>query len=308
MLAMWDVLGFGALAVDDLVYLAAHPSPNSKSPILDERRDGGGLAGTALAAAARLGARAAYGGVLGDDELSQAALDALQRDGVDCSSIKRQPGARPIHSVILVDQSSGDRVVLHNSAGVVPPRIEDFAAVVPQCRVLFVDSTIVAFANAAIPIAQRNGIPVVADLERLPTPEALAMGSRVDHLIVGSVYAERATGRSDPQDMVRSLWSAEHTACVVTVGEVGCFYMTRQTGDRVLHYPAFAVQAVDTTGCGDVFHGAYAATIACGQTIERALAVASATAALKATKPGGRAGIPSWTAVERLLATSPQKH
>lgn len=300
---MWDVLGFGAVAVDDLVYLANHPQPNSKAPILDERRDGGGLAGTALVAAARLGARAAYGGVLGDDERSLYTIAALERDGVDCSTIRRQAGAGPIHSVVLVDTSTGDRVVLHNSAAVVAPRIADFQDVIPRCRVLFVDSTIIPFANDAIPIARGDGIPVVADLERTPTQDALAMGSHVDHLIVGSAYAERATGLGDVPAQVRALRSARHTATVVTAGEHGSWYMTAGSDD-VYHVPAFPVTAVDTTGCGDVFHGAYAASIARGHSIAVALLVASAAAGIKATRRGGRAGIPTLAEVERLIASS----
>lgn len=300
---MWDVLGFGAVAVDDLVYLANHPQPNSKAPILDERRDGGGLAGTALVAAARLGASAAYGGVLGHDERSLSAIDALQREGVDCSAVRRQTGAGPIHSFVLVDRSTGDRVVLHNSAAVIPPQIADFAEVIPLCRVLFVDSTIIPFANDAIPIARRHGIPVLADLERTPTAAALAMGSQVDHLIVGSAYAERATGEPNPAQQVRALRSSRHTLTGVTGGELGCWYMARATGDAVHHVPAIRIQAVDTTGCGDVFHGAYAAGLARGETIERSLLIATATAGIKATRPGGRAGIPAWADVQQLLST-----
>ncbi len=301
---MWDVLGFGAVAVDDLVYLASYPPPNSKAPILEERRDGGGLAGTALVAAAKLGARAAYGGVLGDDERSLYTIDALQQAGVDCSILQRRPGAGPIHSVVLVDRSTGDRVVLHNSAAVVSPCIKDFASAIPRCRVLFVDSTVIAFANDALPIARRHGIPVVADLERTPTPEALAMGARVDHLIVGSAYAERATGLRGVAEQVRALHSPHHSATVVTDGENGCWFMIRERGNVVYHMAAFAVSPVDTTGCGDVFHGAYAARLAAGDSIERALLIATATAGIKATRPGGRAGIPTMAEVDQLLATS----
>jgi sulfofructose kinase len=109
------------------------------------------------------------------------------------------------------------------------------------------------------------------------------------------------TGESDPAAMVRALYSSCHTACVVTVGDRGCWYISRRLGDEVHHTPAYRVKVVDTTGCGDVFHGAYAAGIAQGADVGRAILMAAAAAALKATQPGGRRGIPHRAALERFL-------
>ncbi len=301
MTAKWDLLGFGAVAVDDLLYLDAYPAAGSKAQVREERREGGGLAGTALVAAARLGARAAYAGVLGDDELSHFSLVELERAGVDCSAVLRRPGARPHHSVIVVDRSTGGRTVLSSRVGVVPPPAEMAAAdLIAACRVLFVDHTVAAFALTVVPLAQRLGIPVVADLERV-TPEVLALVELVDHLVVGMGFARQVTGQEAPEAMVRALFSPGRAACVVTAGEQGCWYADRQTGGEVRHQPAHRVEAVDTTGCGDVFHGAYAAMIARGEPVARAVAVATVAAGLKATQPGGRRGIPDWATVERYL-------
>ena len=112
MTKLWDVLGFGAVAVDDLLYLDDYPLPDTKVPIQSQRREGGGLAGTALVAAARLGARAAYCGVLGDDELSRFSIEELEREGVDCTPVVLQAQARPIHSVVIVSQATGERTLL----------------------------------------------------------------------------------------------------------------------------------------------------------------------------------------------------
>ena len=113
----WDVLGVGAVAVDDLVYLDGYPAPDTKMLVQEEPREGGGLAATAMVAAARLGARAAYAGVLGDDDLSRFSIAELERSGVDCSLVQRRPGARPIHSTVLVDRLTGQRTILHSRAG-----------------------------------------------------------------------------------------------------------------------------------------------------------------------------------------------
>ncbi len=264
MTAKWDVLGFGAVAVDDLLYLDAYPAAGSKAQVREERREGGGLAGTALVAAARLGARAAYAGVLGDDELSRFTLAELKRAGVDCSAVLRRPDARPRHSVILVDRANGCRTVLSSRTGVIPPPAEMASVdLLGACRVLFVDHTVAAFALTAVPLAQRLGIPVVADLERV-TPEVLALVELVDHLVVGVGFARQVTGQGAPEEMVRALLIPGRMACVVTAGEQGCWYADRQTGSEVHYQPAHRVEIVDTTGCGDVFHGTYAAMIAAG--------------------------------------------
>jgi sulfofructose kinase len=297
----WDVLGFGVVAVDDLVYVEHYLAADSKAPVLEERRDGGGLAGTALVAAARLGATTAWAGNLGDDELSLFTLREFEREGVDCSLVRRVPGARPVHSTVVVDRSNGQRTIMYYNAGVVPPRLEDFAAAVPRCRVLFIDSTVPAFALDVTELAHRCGVPVVVDMERIADERTIRLAHEVDHLIVGVAMGERLTGKSDPAAMVQALRSPQQAACVVTVGPDGCWYATRESGGTILHRPAYRVQAVDTTGCGDVFHGAYAAGIARGDSVEQAIKVATATAGLKATRPGGRSGIPNRLTVEQFM-------
>ncbi|MBU6400584.1 MAG: hypothetical protein KGS61_09715 [Verrucomicrobia bacterium] len=97
--------------------------------------------------------------------------------------------------------------------------------------------------------------------------------------------------------------ASEHTGravVIVTCGERGC-YSADASGPRARRWPAFKIRAVDTTGCGDVFHGAYAAALAEGADLADRIRLASAAAALKATRPGGQAGIPTRTVVERLL-------
>lgn len=108
----WDVLGLGAAAVDDLLYVDQYPVPDSKVPVQAKERHGGGLAGTALVAAARLGAAVAYCGVLGDDDLSQYALEEFKREGIDCTPVMNDPSARPIHSIVIVDRTTGSRSML----------------------------------------------------------------------------------------------------------------------------------------------------------------------------------------------------
>jgi sulfofructose kinase len=297
----WDVLGIGAVSVDDLVYVGHHPLPDSKMEIHRIERQGGGLVGTALVAAARLGARAAYWGVLDDeDELGRFTIHELERERVDCTLVVRRRGARPFYSIVIIDRSTGQRSILFTGDGVceVPP--EAMAAEhVAACRVLLVDHTIGEAGLAAVSTARRYGIPVVADIEPNSNPRLPELLERVDHLIVGTEFGRQFTGEAEPEAMVRAL-AGRRACCAVTAGRDGAWYAL--AGGPVRHLSAFAVRAVDTTGCGDVFHGAYAASIARAEAPERALLVATAAAGLKAMQRGGRAGIPHREAVEHFLA------
>ncbi len=302
MIPRWDVLGLGAIAVDDLVYVDGYPEPDTKSRIIDRRREGGGLVGTALVTVTRLGGSAACLGVLGDDELSHYTIAEFERDGVDCSRMVFREGARPIHSVIIVDRRTGQRTLLYDLDGVIQP---DCADVIPPdvgaCRVLLVDSTMPVVARHAIELAHQAGIPVVADLEDADAAGVLELIPVIDHLIVGQSFGAQVTGERLPAEIVRALWRQGHTACVVTAGAEGCWYIAGASRGRVVHHPAPSVVAVDTNGCGDVFHGAYAASLARGADVTHAIAVATVAASIKATSPGGRRGIPDRATVERHL-------
>src|SRR5436190_23723632 len=103
---MLDVLGLGCVAVDDLLYVSAYPPADAKVQVRRRERQCGGLTGTALVAAARLGSRCAYAGILGDDDDSRFVKDTFRREGIDLSYVVLDPVARPIRSVIGVDESS----------------------------------------------------------------------------------------------------------------------------------------------------------------------------------------------------------
>jgi len=296
----WDVLGFGAVTVDDLIYVDQYPQPETKLPVQGQRREGGGLTGTALVAAARLGARAAYCGVLGGDDLSRFTLQEFEREGVDCSPILHRAEARPIHSIVIVDRSTAQRSILYSAGNFIEPLPEEIKDnLIAGCRVLFVDHTVIRAGLRAIELAHAHGIPVIGDVESETKPQVLDLMHQIDHLIVSVRFAARVTGEHAPDSMVRALSRPDRACCVVTAGERGCWYS--EHGGDVRHLPALNVQAVDTTGCGDVFHGAYAACLAQGESVPATLQVATVAAGIKATRPGGRSGIPDRAMIDRVL-------
>jgi sulfofructose kinase len=297
----WDLLGCGAVAVDDLLYVDRFPEPDSKVPVRSEQRQGGGLTATALVAASRLGASTAFLAVLDDDELSRFSVQELEREGVDCSPIVYRDGARPFHSRIIVDLATGGRTIIYSAVGVTYPQPGDFSEeMIRSCRVLFLDQHGAPVGPHVIEAARAYGVPVVCDIERIIDRTTETLLERADHLIIGVALGRQVAPRDDPAEIVAALTRPERACCAVTAGAQGCWYS--EGGGPVRHFPAFEVRTVDTTGCGDVFHGAYAASIARGEGVDRAIQVATAAAGLKATQPGGRAGIPDRVTVERFLA------
>ena len=296
-----DVLGLGCLAVDELLLLPRWPEPDTKVRLAGRDKQGGGLTGNALVAVARYGARASYAGPLGDDPDSRFLRELFAREGVDLSHAANLPGARPIRSTILIDQERHTRTILFDLAGTVgaladwPPE-----EMIARSRVLFVDHYGIEGMIRAAQIARTRGIPVVADLERDEWPGFHDLLSLVDHLILTRAFATKLTGKSDPAEAVNALWGPGREVVVVTCGEDGCWWRDRLSPSPS-RFPAFVVPVTDTTGCGDAFHGIYAATLARGEPLQTRLLHASAGAALKAMHPGAQRGLPNKESILRFI-------
>lgn len=297
-----DVLGLGAVAVDDLLFLEEFPAPDSKHQILGTERHAGGLAGTALVAASRLGRACAYAGTLGSDELSRFIIDGFEAEGVSVRHLVHRDGAPPFHSTILVDTRTKTRTILFNAAGVIGPSpTEPSEEVIRSAGVLLVDHVGLEGMVRAARIARRAGIPVVADLERQDGALFDDLLAATDHLILPYEFACSISGAKDGPSAVRALWAGDRAAVVVTRGAEGSWYLTSEEPGQVFHQPAFRVEVVDTNGCGDVFHGAYAAGLSEGMNAAERVRFAAGVAACKATRAGGQKGIPTRAEAVKFL-------
>jgi ribokinase len=297
-----DILGLGCVAVDDLLYVEAYPPPDAKVPVRRRERQCGGLTATALVAASRLGTRCGYAGILGDEELSRFVIERFHEEKVDVTYLRRRPGVRPIHSFIIVDESQKTRTIIYDLEGVccAQPGWPD-ETVLRTLRVLYVDHYGIEGMTWAARIAREAGIPVVADFENDSGPGFAGLLELVDHLIVSREFAEKLTGVVHAPTAMTRLWRKGSHTVVVTCGADGCWFVSDETGSEPVHQPAFPVPVVDTTGCGDVFHGAYAAALARESPLLERIRFATAVAAIKATKHGGQAGIPDRRTVEAFL-------
>jgi sulfofructose kinase len=296
-----DILGLGGVAVDDLVFVDGFPPPDAKTVVARRERHCGGLTATALVAAARLGAACRYAGVLGTDGLSDFAIEVMAREGIDLGHLRREATAKPLYSTIIIDPGRHTRNVFVDLSDVVgaapdwpPPEV------IQACRVLFVDSIGPAGMLRAARLARAAGIPVVGDIEDTG-PQPTQLIAEVDHLILSWEFARQFTSAETPELAARALWNERRQVVVITDGEQGCWTLAAEALEQVTHQPAFRVAVVDTTGCGDVFHGAYAAGLVRGLAVGERVRLAAAAAALKATRPGGQAGAPTRAEVEQFL-------
>ena len=294
-----DILGLGSVAVDDLVYVESYPPPDVKVRVMERERQCGGLTGTALVAAARLGCRCSYAGVTGTDEESEFALASLAREGIRVDLASRRSEARVFHSTIIVD-GAGRRTLLCDGRNV-QGAADDWPNedVVRSCRVLFVDHVGMAGMVRAARLAGAAGIPIVADIERAESEHFGELMALADHLIVPEKFARDVTGRKHPGDAAAALCRKDSQVAVVTCGERGAWHVG--PGYLPSHQEAYRVKVVDTTGCGDVFHGAYAAGLVMGLDAPSRVRLASAAAALKATRRGGQTGCPTLAEVQSLV-------
>lgn len=295
-----DIVGLGVIAVDDMLYVDTYPPPNVKMPVRKRLRQGGGTMSCALATAARLGSSCRALGRLGRNELSRFVYDRLGGLGVDLSLLQHDPAAEPVYCVIVVAADTGLRSIYTDymhTRGLRPEELrpEWFAG----AKVLLVDHYNPPTILAGAKLARQLGLQVVSDIERA-VPELPEIRRYIDHLVCSADFALPYTGKSTPAEACEALAaSGEHRTVVVTAGEDGCYW--RASGGDLQHQTAHRVRAVDTTGCGDVFHGVFCHGLALGWPVEKIIAWANAGAAIKAGRVGGWMAVPTRDEIERML-------
>lgn len=297
---MRDILGLGCATLDELLFVDEYPAPDHKVPVSRRVVQGGGLTATALVAASRLGANCAYAGTLGHDGTSRRVELVLQAEGIDTSLVARCEDAGAIRSLIIVDTTRHTRNIFFERPSQVGAALDSPSeAQIRASRVLFVDHYGGAGNVRAIRLARQNGVSVVADFERKDVPEWDSFWPLVDHLVLSKKFAAHMSGESDLARIARALWNAQRSIVIVTDGENGGLAFD---GRDFTPFSSPRVEVRDTTGCGDVFHGVYAATLAWGFDLPTRLKWAATAAALSARFEGAQAGAPSKSELEKALA------
>ncbi len=268
--------------------LARFPGANEKVPLAAFSKQAGGNTGTALAAAARLGARTAYLGKLGRDEYSLFLLDQFEKAGVDFKHILWSDFAQPHVSFIQVEQGTGERRISRYWQPFELQSAELNRKAIEGSRVLFLDHYHTAAGLAAASWSKAHNGKVVVDAERMTSglPEVLRLA---DYIIASEAFALTQTNASNMKEAAQILQERYDGVVVVTAGKAGAHC---QTATEYFFQEAFAVTVLDTTGAGDVFHGAFMTGLLASWPVQKAVEFAAAAAALKCRALGGQAGIP----------------
>lgn len=302
-MSFWcDVLGIGAVAWDEMLFVEAYPPPDTKIRIQRRVMACGGLTGNALRAAARFGVRSAYAGRLGTDGASMAVREAFAAEGINThhAVIARQHGV--VRSTIVVATETGTRNVFSDSpGGTGADDAQPEEGILRGTKVLLVDHHGIKGSLRAASIVRAAGGGVVGDFERDDAPKFGELLALVNHLILPRTFACRVTGTANAASAAAALWTPQREVVVVTCGSDGA-WACRLSDLAPRFLPSFPVRACDTTGCGDVFHGVYAAALASGLDLETRLRFAAAAAALKAERRSGLDPHPTRADIERFLS------
>jgi sulfofructose kinase len=292
-----QVVGLGLATLDVLIRLKDMPTWDRGTRASGFRFDGGGLVGTAMVAAARLGARAGFIGITGTDTSADLKLRSFVECGVDLSRLVRRDGPETQIVLVYVHEDTGERVfsgVWHGQRQPIRPEELD-REYITAADYLHIDGILHHEATLlAVQWMQEAGKTVVMDGSKTDSPvreEYRRLVPYVDVLITGAGFARGLTGIDDIWQAGEAVLEMGPRIFCETVGERGCYTITR---DERFHTPAFQVDVVDTTGAGDVFHGAYIVAMTHGWTPRQCAQFSTAVSALKCTRLGGRAGIPTF--------------
>lgn len=288
------------LAVLDFVFgIEVRPDRGRKAFADSMTVIGGGPAATAAAAVARLGARASFIGQVGEDVIGDLIVEDLSQWGVDTRRVRRHPSASSPVSTITVE-ADGERTIINHT----DPRLLEATDRITDSDLSGADAVLgdllwPAGALSAMKVARDLGIPAVLDFDHVrstPTREALTAPT---HIVFSAPALAEMSGQSDPSRGLQTAAAQTDSWIAVTLGGAGVLWIDDR--GEIRRFPAFKVDVADTLGAGDVFHGAFALALAEGRPIEDVILRASATAALKCTRFGGRAGIPTAEEVDRFL-------
>lgn len=300
----FDVLCVGLVCVDLLLSVPHHPTPDEKLRASSRLVAPGGPAAVAAAQIARLGGRAAFAGLLGDDMIDPFApllRHAFATEGIDITALASPPAHETPLAAILVKPDAARAVVSHRPAPPSPPPAPAF----PRARVLLADGHRPEWTEALVAHARATAAPLVVDAGSW-SDSVRALAPRADHLVASEACARAALGDGlDPaaasaHELRSALRARPDATLVVTLGARGLVWHARDSSGTL---PAFRIDATDTTGAGDAFHGAYAFGLSRGLPFAATLRLASAAGALACTLPGAWPALASASRIEALAAS-----
>ena len=295
----FDLLGVGLNATDTLILVEHFPAYAGKVPFTREILSPGGQVASAMVAAAKLGLRVKYIGTVGDDERGCVQLASLRETGINLDDVEVRENCPNQTAYIVIDQSTGERTVLWSRPDCLRLQPESITPEKIACaRMLHIDAHDTPAVEKAARIARSHGIPVTVDVDTIYHGFDRVLGS-IDYLVASSEFPSQWTSERDPfraLELIQEEYGMRVAA--MTLGAHGA--LARAEG-RFIYSPAFVVNCLDTTGAGDVFHGAFCYAVLQGMSLGETLEFSNAMAALNCTQVGARGGIASEDEARTLM-------
>ncbi|OUS08455.1 hypothetical protein A9Q96_03145 [Rhodobacterales bacterium 52_120_T64] len=290
---MANVLITGMAVVDFVFLVDEMPTLPEKYRANDAAIVGGGCAANASVAIARLGGHAALATRLGSDQLGDLIVADLINENVDLQFVQRIEGGRSAFSSIYIDKS-GERQIM-NFRGTGFGDDAEWLQCAPKSDAYLTDSRWVSGAIETMKLAQLHNVPGIVDAEHPVDPELLKIASHVAFSLQGLIGL---TGEGDVAKALHKVNDEFPCWVCVTDGANGVYSIN---AGQLEHFPAYTVTIKDTLAAGDIWHGAFALSLAEGKSEGDAIKFASAAAALKCTVHGGREGCPDRSTTEQFL-------
>jgi sulfofructose kinase len=299
------VVGVGLNATDTVLVAPRFPSYGGKAPFKQEIISPGGQVASAIVTCRRLGLAAKYIGSVGDDFRGRIQMQSLEESGVDIEHVQIREGCGNQSAYIIIDQTTGERTILWHRPDCLRIEPEQITPEQITCaRLLHIDGHDTAAVEHAARIARGAGIPVSVDVDTIYHGFDRVL-PHVDYLIASTNFPEGWTNERDPFKALR-LIQKEYgmKLAAMTLGAHGALALSQ---GRFYYSPAFVINCVDTTGAGDVFHGAFCYGLLQDWPLEKTLDFSNAMGALNCKALGARGGIGTLTQAQDLIAAGERR-
>lgn len=278
-----DVLCIGHACYDLVFSVKKHPQSDEKIFADNLLGCGGGPAANAAIAVSRLGLKAAFSGYLGQDLYGDMHLQEFTKEHINTHFLVRGSSPTPLSTVLVKPNAKRALINFKGSSKPLPANAIDFSSI--PAKVILFDGHEPALSLEILEAAQHQKIPTVLDAGSMHEGTS-KLWNKVDYLVASEKFAMQF---ADNIEAALSCLAKQSPAVVITLGEKGLVWKrNNQSGSLA----SFSIKAIDTTGAGDAFHGAFAAALAQNMEWQDILAYSSAAGALCCTKMGARQGLP----------------
>jgi sulfofructose kinase len=295
----FDLVGIGLNATDTLLLVNHFPAYAGKVPFEAELLSPGGQVASAMVTAAKLGLHVKYIGTVGDDERGRVQIDSLRETGINLDDVETRENCPNQTAYIVIDQSTGERTVFWSRPACLRLAPESITLEkIAGARMLHVDGHDTPAVEKAAKLARSKNIPVTCDVDTIYHGFDRVLES-VDYLVASSEFPSQWTSEPDPFRALEVIQKDSGMKCAaMTLGSHGALALI---DGKFVYSPAFVVNCVDTTGAGDIFHGAFCYAVLQGMPMLETLEFANAMAALNCTKLGARGGIATAAEARALI-------